>query len=112
MGGYRNGTDPALDKAVQLVPRIYDVLRQSPEEPPSADAFQDVARALTAEPAEPAADGDERTARTPQVARYPDASGVTLAFALHCHPGARRRDPSLRLLRRLSIGGCRGQAPA
>jgi flagellum-specific ATP synthase len=71
MGGYRNGTDPTLDKAVQLVPRIYDVLRQSPEEQPSADAFQDVARALTAEQAEPAATRDEPAARAPQVAALP-----------------------------------------
>jgi hypothetical protein len=28
---------------------IYDVMRQSPDDPASADVFQDVARALTAE---------------------------------------------------------------
>jgi flagellum-specific ATP synthase len=50
MGGYRQGTDASLDRAVQLVPRLYDVLRQSPGEPSSADAFQDMARALAADP--------------------------------------------------------------
>jgi flagellum-specific ATP synthase len=50
MGGYRNGTDSNLDKAVQFVPRIYDTLRQSPDEPMSGDAFQEIARALVAEP--------------------------------------------------------------
>jgi len=69
MGGYRNGTDPGLDKAVQFVPRIYDTLRQTPDEPPSGDAFQEIARALAAEPpAEtPAAGNPARPAiRAPQ----------------------------------------------
>lgn len=51
IGGYRSGSDPDLDKAVQLVPRIYDVMRQSPDDPASVDVFQDIARALAAEPA-------------------------------------------------------------
>src|SRR5262245_15491973 len=46
IGGYRNGSDAELDRAIQLVPRIYDVMRQSPEEPASADVFKDIARAL------------------------------------------------------------------
>lgn len=55
MGGYRAGADPALDKAVELVPRLYEVINQSPDEPPSVDAFRDVARALAPEPpADPA----------------------------------------------------------
>jgi len=65
MGGYRNGTDPGLDKAVQLVPKIYDALTQSPEDPPSADAFQEIARALATEPSEAAATGPARVARIP-----------------------------------------------
>jgi flagellum-specific ATP synthase len=51
IGGYRSGSDPDLDKAVHLVPRIYDVMRQSPDDPASVDVFQDIARALAAEPA-------------------------------------------------------------
>lgn len=56
IGGYRTGSDPDLDKAVALVPKIYDVMRQSPDNPASVDVFQDVARALAAEtaPATPA----------------------------------------------------------
>ncbi len=61
MGGYQPGTDPGLDRAVQFVPRIYETLRQTPEEPLSTDAFQDIARALSAEAAEPA--GGNRAVR-------------------------------------------------
>ena len=53
IGGYRTGSDPDLDRAVQLVPRIYEVMRQSPDNPASLDVFQDIARALAPEP-EPA----------------------------------------------------------
>ena len=62
MGGYHSGADPSLDKAIQFVPRIYETLRQTPEEPLGGDAFQDIARALSAEAPEPA--GSNRTART------------------------------------------------
>lgn len=51
MGGYRNGTDPSLDKAVQFVPKIYETLKQTPDESLSGDAFQEIARAFAAEPA-------------------------------------------------------------
>lgn len=46
MGGYQRGTDAELDKAVDLVPRLYDCLRQTPQDPLSSDAFQEIARAL------------------------------------------------------------------
>lgn len=56
MGGYRPGTDLTLDKAVEMVPKLYDIIRQGPDEPPTVDAFRDVARALAPEPpADPAA---------------------------------------------------------
>jgi flagellum-specific ATP synthase len=72
MGGYRQGTDAGLDRAVQLVPRIYDVLRQSPGEPLSSDAFQDMARALAAEaPAVVAASATPRPAAPPAGAAAP-----------------------------------------
>ena len=48
MGGYQMGSDPELDQAVALVPRIYGALRQDPSEPPSTDAFLDLANALRA----------------------------------------------------------------
>jgi flagellum-specific ATP synthase len=47
MGGYRSGVDPEIDKAIELVPRIHEVLKQSPDAPASVDAFQDVAQALS-----------------------------------------------------------------
>ncbi|ALV26317.1 flagellar protein export ATPase FliI [Pannonibacter sp. Q-1] len=47
MGGYQAGSDPALDKAVQLVPRIYEFLRQDARGLPSPDPFGDLARALS-----------------------------------------------------------------
>ena len=65
IGGYRSGSDPDLDKAVQLVPRIYEVMRQSPDDPSSIDVFQDIARALSADtPADPAG-GRASAARLP-----------------------------------------------
>jgi flagellum-specific ATP synthase len=64
MGGYHSGADPALDRAVHIVPRIYEILRQSPEEPLSGDAFQDIARALSAEATEPTGSKAARTTST------------------------------------------------
>ncbi|MGY2050567.1 flagellar protein export ATPase FliI [Methylobacterium sp. JK268] len=46
MGGYRQGSDAELDQAVALVPRIYDALRQEPGQPPSRDAFAELAQSL------------------------------------------------------------------
>lgn len=51
MGGYRAGTDPELDKAIQLVPRLYETMSQSPDDPSSIDALQEVARALSVDAA-------------------------------------------------------------
>ncbi|MEZ2132277.1 MULTISPECIES: flagellar protein export ATPase FliI [unclassified Sinorhizobium] len=46
IGGYRAGSDPDLDMAIKQVPIIYDVLKQSPGDGPSPDAFTDLATAL------------------------------------------------------------------
>lgn len=46
LGGYQRGADPELDQAVQLVPKLYDALTQSPQSPPSADPFREVADRL------------------------------------------------------------------
>jgi len=46
MGGYHAGSDPEVDAAVNLVPRIYENLRQSPADQPSRDAFAELARLL------------------------------------------------------------------
>jgi flagellum-specific ATP synthase len=58
MGGYRGGTDPALDRAIELVPRLYETMRQGPTDTPCADVFQEMARAFTPEPAGDAAAGN------------------------------------------------------
>jgi flagellum-specific ATP synthase len=54
MGGYRKGTDAELDRAIDLVPKIYEAMRQGPEEAFSDNALQDLVRALTPESAAPA----------------------------------------------------------
>ncbi|QBR70704.1 flagellum-specific ATP synthase FliI [Beijerinckiaceae bacterium] len=46
MGGYRPGSDPALDQAVTLVPKIYEAIAQSPKSPASRDAFRELAKIL------------------------------------------------------------------
>jgi flagellum-specific ATP synthase len=46
MGGYHRGVDPDLDKAIEVVPLLFDVMKQDPGDPPSTNAFQEVARAL------------------------------------------------------------------
>jgi flagellum-specific ATP synthase len=46
MGGYRAGSDPDLDQAVTLVPRIYEAMRQEPGQAPSRDAFLELAQSL------------------------------------------------------------------
>jgi flagellum-specific ATP synthase len=55
MGGYSTGTDPELDRAIQIVPVIYNAMKQSPEEPISLDVFQDIARALAPDTPPPTA---------------------------------------------------------
>ncbi|RDJ27423.1 flagellar protein export ATPase FliI [Bosea caraganae] len=46
MGGYQAGADAELDKAIALVPKIYEALRQDVGAPLSTDVFQDLAAAL------------------------------------------------------------------
>jgi flagellum-specific ATP synthase len=46
MGGYHRGVDPDLDRAIEVVPLLFDVMKQNPDDPPSTNAFQEVARAL------------------------------------------------------------------
>jgi flagellum-specific ATP synthase len=50
MGGYRGGTDAALDRAIELVPRLYEAMRQGPTDTPCTDVFQEIARAFAPEP--------------------------------------------------------------
>jgi flagellum-specific ATP synthase len=46
MGGYHAGNDSELDRAVALVPRIYEALRQDPSNKPSVDVFAELAQVL------------------------------------------------------------------
>ena len=46
MGGYHAGADPLMDQAVAFAPKIYDGMSQSIEDPPSVDAFRELADAL------------------------------------------------------------------
>ncbi len=46
MGGYHAGTDADLDRAVTMVPRVYDALRQEPGGKPSKDVFAELAQVL------------------------------------------------------------------
>jgi flagellum-specific ATP synthase len=55
MGGYRGGTDPALDKAIDLVPRLYEAMKQGPADPPCADVFHEIALAFAPAPSADAA---------------------------------------------------------
>jgi flagellum-specific ATP synthase len=43
MGGYQAGADPELDRAVVIVPKLYQALNQTPLDPASRDPFQEIA---------------------------------------------------------------------
>jgi flagellum-specific ATP synthase len=47
LGSYQPGADPELDQAVNLVPRIYEFIRQSPGAPMTAAVFKELAETLT-----------------------------------------------------------------
>ncbi len=47
MGGYQPGGDLELDKALAIVPKLYQSLVQSPDSPPSVDPFAEVAAQLS-----------------------------------------------------------------
>lgn len=48
LGAYQPGADAELDLAVRQVPLVYEVLTQSPADPPSPDPLADLARHLRA----------------------------------------------------------------
>ncbi|MCB1378767.1 MAG: flagellar protein export ATPase FliI [Alphaproteobacteria bacterium] len=48
MGGYVAGADMELDRAIVAVPRLYDVLTQSLDNPPSIDPYREIAACLSA----------------------------------------------------------------
>jgi flagellum-specific ATP synthase len=49
MGGYTAGSDPILDQAVSIVPKIYESMTQAVSDEPSKDAFTELAAALKRE---------------------------------------------------------------
>jgi len=46
MGAYKPGADAVLDRAVQLVPRIYDAMQQHPDTPSVRDPYAELANIL------------------------------------------------------------------
>jgi flagellum-specific ATP synthase len=50
MGGYQKGADAELDKAIDVVPKLYEAMKQSLGDQPSVDPFQEIARALAPDP--------------------------------------------------------------
>ncbi len=46
LGGYNAGSDPELDRAVAVTPLIYNALRQTPQDPPSVAALEELAQRL------------------------------------------------------------------
>lgn len=47
MGGYQKGADAELDKAIDIVPKLYESMKQTMFDPQSTDPFQEIARALS-----------------------------------------------------------------
>jgi flagellum-specific ATP synthase len=47
VGGYQAGADEELDRAMAIVPKLYGALNQSLDQPPSRDAFRDIAEVLS-----------------------------------------------------------------
>ena len=47
MGAYALGNDNELDKAVELVPKLYRSLTQGAADAPSSDAFREIAAGLS-----------------------------------------------------------------
>jgi flagellum-specific ATP synthase len=48
IGGYQPGADAELDRAVRIVPKLYDALNQRLSDPPCEDAFRAIADCLAA----------------------------------------------------------------
>jgi len=49
MGGYQSGRDSELDQAIELVPKIYDAMRQDASAAPSAEPFRELRDMLKGE---------------------------------------------------------------
>lgn len=46
LGGYQAGSDPALDRAIVMTPKIYEALRQTPHAEPSIDSIGEITSCL------------------------------------------------------------------
>ena len=51
MTGHQKGNDTELDRAIQIVPRLYALCAQSPDSPVSADVFAEARNLLDRDPA-------------------------------------------------------------
>lgn len=49
LGGHQKGADELTDQAVELVPKLYEILQQSPDDPMSNDPFRDIAAAFASQ---------------------------------------------------------------
>lgn len=47
LGGYKSGSNPTLDRALLLVPRIYDAMKQTPSDPIFTDVFETLLATLS-----------------------------------------------------------------
>lgn len=47
IGGYRNGSDTNLDRALEVVPRLYEIMKQDGGDPIVEDVFELVSRSIT-----------------------------------------------------------------
>jgi flagellum-specific ATP synthase len=50
IGGYRPGSDAILDRAMEVVPRLYDALKQNLDEPPVEDVYAFLSQVLPNSP--------------------------------------------------------------
>lgn len=46
IGGYRPGSDATLDRAMEIVPRVYEAMKQSLDEPPVEDVYAYLSQVL------------------------------------------------------------------
>lgn len=46
IGGYKPGTDAILDRAMEIVPRVYEAMKQTLDEPPTEDVFAFLSQVL------------------------------------------------------------------
>lgn len=65
MGVWKPGSDPVIDQAVEIVPKIYQALSQMPRDPASVDPFAELANVLRGD--EPISDDAQAPEETPEI---------------------------------------------